>query len=90
MFTAGAFFGAAFAGPSGDKLGRRWTITVGCVLFCLGGGLQTGARTVAFLYSGRFFAGLGYATLYSATGQNHGLICLQGRFPYYDYPSVPG
>ncbi|CAK39852.1 hypothetical protein AnigIFM60653_009852 [Aspergillus niger] len=63
MFTAGAFFGAAFAGPSGDKLGRRWTITVGCVLFCLGGGLQTGARTVAYLYSGRFFAGLGVGFL---------------------------
>lgn len=59
MFTAGAFFGSAFAGPSGDILGRRKTISLGCVIFCLGGGLQTGAQTVAYLYSGRFLAGLG-------------------------------
>lgn len=59
MFTTGAFFGSALAGPSGDKLGRRWTITIGCIIFCLGGGLQTGAQTVDYLYSGRFLAGLG-------------------------------
>ena len=62
MFTAGAFCGAAFGGPSGDMLGRRWTITLGCIIFCLGGGLQTGAQTTAYLYSGRFIAGLGYAS----------------------------
>lgn len=60
MFTTGAFFGAGFAGPSGDYLGRKKTISLGCLLFCLGGGLQTGARNLGFLYSGRFFAGLGY------------------------------
>ncbi|KAJ5281294.1 hypothetical protein N7478_006666 [Penicillium angulare] len=63
LFTCGAFFGAGFAGPSGDYLGRRKTICLGCILFCLGGGLQTGARTIAFLYSGRFFAGLGVGFL---------------------------
>lgn len=57
MFTTGAFFGAALAGPAGDYLGRRWTISLGCLIFCLGGGLQTGAQTLAYLYSGRFFAG---------------------------------
>lgn len=60
MFTCGAFFGAGFAGPSGDYLGRRKTISLGCLLFCLGGGLQTGAQSLAYLYSGRFFAGFGY------------------------------
>lgn len=63
MFTCGAFFGAGFAGPSGDYFGRRRTISLGCLFFCLGGGLQTGARTLAFLYSGRFFAGFGYVFL---------------------------
>ncbi|KAL5341794.1 general substrate transporter [Aspergillus crustosus] len=63
MFTAGAFFGAAFAGPTGDYLGRRWTIIIGAVVFCLGGGLQTGARTIDYLYSGRFFAGVGVGFL---------------------------
>lgn len=68
MFTCGAFFGAGFAGPAGDYLGRRKTISLGCLLFCLGGGLQTGARTLDYLYSGRFFAGFGYV-LYE-TAQN--------------------
>ncbi|GES58915.1 MFS sugar transporter [Aspergillus terreus] len=63
MFTAGAFFGAAGAGPSGDSLGRRWTIIVGCLVFCLGGALQTGAQSVDYLYSGRFLAGFGVGFL---------------------------
>ncbi|KAL4879500.1 general substrate transporter [Aspergillus karnatakaensis] len=63
MFTAGAFFGAAFAGPTGDYLGRRWTITIGAIVFCLGGGLQTGAQNIDYLYSGRFFAGVGVGFL---------------------------
>ncbi|RJE24268.1 transporter [Aspergillus sclerotialis] len=63
MFTAGAFFGAGFAGPTGDYFGRRWTITIGCIIFCLGGGLQTGAQTLDYLYSGRFLAGLGVGFL---------------------------
>ncbi|KEF58493.1 uncharacterized protein A1O9_06419 [Exophiala aquamarina CBS 119918] len=63
MFTTGAFFGAMFAGPSGDYLGRRWTIVIGAIIFCLGGGLQTGAETIAYLWSGRFLAGLGVGFL---------------------------
>jgi MFS family permease len=64
MFTTGAFFGAAFAGPVGDWLGRRGTIAVGSAIFCLGGGLQTGAQTLAYLYSGRFFAGFAYVSFF--------------------------
>ena len=63
MFTTGAFFGAGLAGLSGDYLGRRATIVVGAVIFCLGGGLQTGAQTLGFLWSGRFLAGLGVGFL---------------------------
>ena len=59
MFTTGAFFGAAMGGPSGDYFGRRYTILFGAVVFCLGGGLQTGAQNLGYLYSGRFIAGLG-------------------------------
>ncbi|EEA20597.1 MFS sugar transporter, putative [Talaromyces marneffei ATCC 18224] len=57
MLTTGAFFGAALAGPTGDYLGRRWTIAIGSLIFCLGGGLQTGAQNISYLYTGRFFAG---------------------------------
>lgn len=63
MFTTGAFFGAALAGPSGDWLGRRLTIVTGSIIFILGGGLQTGAASIGYLWSGRFLAGLGVGFL---------------------------
>jgi MFS family permease len=63
VFTGGAFLGAAFAGPSGDRLGRRWTIMIGALVFCLGGALQTGAQALGYLYSGRAIAGLGVGIL---------------------------
>lgn len=53
VFTGGAFFGAFFAGPCGDWLGRKKTILLGAVIFILGGGLQTGAQSLRFLYAGR-------------------------------------
>ncbi|KAF2127698.1 MFS sugar transporter-like protein [Dothidotthia symphoricarpi CBS 119687] len=63
VFTGGAVFGAAFAGPSGDKLGRRKTILIGATVFCLGGALQTGARGLSYLYAGRAIAGIGVGML---------------------------
>ncbi|KAL2019954.1 hypothetical protein VTK56DRAFT_9046 [Thermocarpiscus australiensis] len=63
VFTGGAFFGAAAAGPMGDRLGRRWTIMMGALVFCLGGALQTGAQALSYLYSGRAIAGLGVGIL---------------------------
>ncbi|KAJ5936359.1 general substrate transporter [Penicillium verhagenii] len=63
VFTGGAFFGSIFAGPLGDYSGRKITILVGSIVFLLGGGLQTGAPTVAFLYAGRAIAGLGVGIL---------------------------
>lgn len=53
VFTGGAFFGAGFAGPAGDYLGRKKTILLGAVIFILGGGLQTGAQSLSYLYAGR-------------------------------------
>lgn len=32
VFTGGAFFGAFFAGPAGDRLGRRLTILIGALV----------------------------------------------------------
>lgn len=63
LFTGGAFFGAGFAGPTGDMLGRRWTILVGALLFLLGGSIQTAAQTIHWLYGGRAIAGLGVGFL---------------------------
>ncbi|QDS73922.1 hypothetical protein FKW77_007696 [Venturia effusa] len=56
VFTGGGFVGAMFAGPLGDRLGRKWTILMGSVIFCLGGGLQTGAQGLSYLYAGRLLA----------------------------------
>jgi sugar porter (SP) family MFS transporter len=63
IFTGGAFFGAMFAGPLGDRLGRKLTILIGAVVFVLGGGLQTGANTINYLYAGRCLAGVGVGFL---------------------------
>ena len=59
VFTGGAFFGAFLGGPCGDALGRKMTILIGAVVFLLGGGLQTGAQALSYLYAGRAIAGLG-------------------------------
>lgn len=59
IFTGGAFFGAMFAGPIGDSLGRKMTILIGSLTFLLGGGLQTGAQSINYMYSGRCLAGVG-------------------------------
>ena len=63
LFTGGAFFGAGFASPTADYLGRRWTIVIGSIIFALGGALQTGAPTIKYLQAGRFLAGLGVGFL---------------------------
>ncbi|KAI0438868.1 MFS sugar transporter-like protein [Xylaria telfairii] len=63
LFTGGAFFGAGFAGLAGDHLGRRLTIMMGAIIFILGGGLQTGAQTINYLYAGRALAGVGVGFL---------------------------
>lgn len=52
-----------FAGPIGDYLGRKVTILMGALFFLLGGALQTGARTTAYLFAGRAFAGFGVGFL---------------------------
>ena len=63
FFTGGAFCGAALGGISGDKFGRRGTIAVGCVIYLIGGALQTGAPNLDTLMAGRWLAGLGVGFL---------------------------
>ncbi|KAF4547862.1 Sugar (and other) transporter-like protein 59 [Elsinoe fawcettii] len=63
LFTGGAFFGAFFAGPLGDLLGRRLTILIGALIFVLGGILQATGQNLGYLYGGRAVAGLGTGCL---------------------------
>lgn len=63
LFTGGGFFGAFFAGPSADWLGRRLAIIIGALVFILGGVLQSAAQNLGYLYSGRAVAGFGVGYL---------------------------
>lgn len=63
VFTGGAFCGAAVAGLSANRLGRRWTIILGASVFCIGGALQASAQNLGYLYGGRVVAGLGVGIL---------------------------
>ncbi|KAJ5613450.1 hypothetical protein N7510_006644 [Penicillium lagena] len=63
LLTAGAFVGAGLAYPCSDYFGRRATILAGGVIFCLGGGLQTGARNYGYVLGGRFIAGVSVGVL---------------------------
>ncbi|KUJ22195.1 general substrate transporter [Mollisia scopiformis] len=73
VFTGGAFFGAALAGPMGDWFGRRLTIMTGALIFCVGGSLQTAAQNLGYLYAGRAIAGLAEIAHSSIRGRITGL-----------------
>lgn len=59
----GAFFGQPTSGFFSDRYGRRKAIIFGCLVFLLGGALQTGARGIEMMMAGRFFAGWGIGNL---------------------------
>jgi len=59
ILSAGTFFGALLASPTGDFLGRRYAIIFWLVLFCIGVAAQTGGTTIPAFVVGRVFAGLG-------------------------------
>ncbi|KAI0764293.1 AmMst-1 [Trametes elegans] len=59
ILSAGTFIGALAGAPAADFLGRRISIMLTCIVFCLGVALQTGAPGLATFVVGRFFAGLG-------------------------------
>jgi sugar porter (SP) family MFS transporter len=58
ILSAGTFFGALFAFPMGDMVGRKWGIIASCAVFCLGVGLQLDTKWATFVV-GRVIAGLG-------------------------------
>jgi MFS transporter, SP family, sugar:H+ symporter len=60
ILSAGTFFGALFAAPFADFIGRRFGLMVAAgIVFNLGVILQTAATDRPIFIAGRFFAGLG-------------------------------
>ncbi|KEP53333.1 MFS sugar transporter [Rhizoctonia solani 123E] len=63
LFLLGAFFGSAPSGVIADAIGRRKAIVVGCIVFIIGGTLQTAAQSLRMMMAGRFLAGWGVGQL---------------------------
>lgn len=59
IYEIGCFFGSILALVFGEKLGRRMTIVIGCIILCIGGALQASAYSIPHLIVGRIVAGLG-------------------------------
>ena len=52
-----------YVGSLAHWAGRRIAIIVGFLIFLLGGGIQTGAQNIHYMYGGRFLAGMGIGML---------------------------
>jgi sugar porter (SP) family MFS transporter len=59
ILSAGTFFGALIAGDLADFLGRRTVIIIGCMIFCVGGILETASTGLNVMVGGRLVAGFG-------------------------------
>lgn len=59
LLSAGTFFGALTAAPTGDFFGRRLGLMVSTIVFTFGVILQTAATAIPLFVAGRFFAGFG-------------------------------
>jgi sugar porter (SP) family MFS transporter len=62
ILSCGTFFGALIAGDLADRIGRKWTVIMGCFIYGLGVVIQmiTGAGdSLGAIVAGRLVAGLG-------------------------------
>ncbi|KAF9269148.1 MFS monosaccharide transporter [Marasmius fiardii PR-910] len=59
ILSAGTFFGALFAAPMADYVGRKWGVVAACLVFSIGVAMQTAATEMPLFVVGRVFAGLG-------------------------------
>lgn len=59
ILSAGTFFGAIMAGDIADRIGRRPTIIVGCIVYIIGCVLQAASHGLGLLVAGRLVAGFG-------------------------------
>lgn len=62
ILSCGTFFGALIAGDVADRIGRKWTVIMGCVIYMIGIIIQMITNPDAALgpiVAGRLVAGLG-------------------------------
>jgi MFS family permease len=63
ILSAGTFFGALIAGDVSDRIGRKWTVIMGCGIYLFGVLIQiiTGPKVDALgtIVAGRVIAGIG-------------------------------
>lgn len=62
ILSAGTFFGAIAAGDIADRIGRKWTVIFGCLIYAIGVVIQmlTGlGDRLAVIVVGRLVAGVG-------------------------------
>lgn len=59
ILSAGTFLGALMGGGIAERIGRRITIMIACLIFAIGVAVQVAAVNVGGLVAGRFIAGLG-------------------------------
>ncbi|KAF5001857.1 hypothetical protein FGRMN_704, partial [Fusarium graminum] len=65
IFEIGCFFGAIFAAIWGEKLGRRRSVLIGCIVLILGAVIQAASYSRAQMIVGRIVSGLGLGTVNS-------------------------
>lgn len=59
ILSAGAFFGALIGGQAAERVGRRITIMISCLIFAIGVAIQIASTSANMLVGGRLVAGLG-------------------------------
>ncbi|KAH8692377.1 general substrate transporter [Talaromyces proteolyticus] len=68
LLTAGCFFGSIFAAFLNDRIGRRYSLMLFCLVFMLGAAIQVGAHhEIGMIYGGRVVAGLGIGGMSAIT-----------------------
>ncbi|KAL7279134.1 general substrate transporter [Trametes coccinea BRFM310] len=63
ILELGAWFGVLCTGYLADKLGRKYTIVLAVIIFCIGVIVQTCAFEPSSIFGGRFVTGLGVGSL---------------------------
>jgi MFS family permease len=63
ILSAGTFFGALIAGDVADRIGRKWTVILGCLIYIIGVVVQMitgpGVDALGAIVAGRLIAGIG-------------------------------